>query len=129
MTQRILVRRHRFHLIVGERRPAFGRHWRRVLLRLGNAVRDGVDDELIAPIAVQPLAVGEVRRHRGALGVLTMAGAAGPAAHLSVEDAVAEGDLLWGAATTGARRLGGRGLLGGVVRRGRYLGRILCRRL
>ncbi len=58
-------------------------------------------DERETAVAIEPFAVGQVGRHRRALGILAVARGAGSTCLLAVEDLLALGDLRRGAAAAG----------------------------
>jgi hypothetical protein len=74
------------------------------MLRLRHAVRNGPRDPRQAAIAVKPFASDKRRCLRRAFRVVALTAEAGAARSLAVEDAPAQGDLIW----SGARRDGQR---------------------
>src|ERR1700756_4143220 len=82
------------NLCGGQRRAALRWHRRAVLLRLRHADRDGVVDCREAAVAPQPFAAGEVGPEGGSLAVSSVAACAGGARDLTLEDALAQRNLL-----------------------------------
>src|SRR5205809_2702950 len=92
----------------GELRPAHGRHWSAVLLRLRDADGDGVRDRSETAIAPYPLTAGEVGPQRRALGVRSVTAGTRRARDLALVDAPPERDFR--GCCSWRRRQRGRGL-------------------